>query len=130
MGLEDPEPTWTVLGEVNIGKPGRYEIVFCDGDGGGIRLLDSPAESPIVVGATDAVHPCRPCTCCGGCACAYAYGGRTTCRACTEYLNWAATAQPAPGHYLAAAGQPDAFVETHERTHIARRPSLQRPISD
>src|SRR2546430_7258301 len=116
MGLEDPEPTWTLLGEVDIREPGRYEIVFCDGVGAGIRLLDSPAESPIVVGATDAVHPCRPCTCCGGCACAYAYGGRTTCRARTEDLNWAAAPQPAPEHYPAAARQPDAVGRTRERT--------------
>src|SRR2546430_4984845 len=107
MGLEDPEPTWTLLGEVDIREPGRYEIVFCDGVGAGIRLLDSPAESPIVVGATDAVHPCRPCTCCGGCACAYAHRGRSTRRACPEYLNLAAAAEPAPGAQPAAAAPPD-----------------------
>src|SRR2546430_16646367 len=103
MGLEDPEPTWTLLGEVDIREPGRYEIVFCDGVGAGIRLLDSPAESPIVVGATDAVHPCRPCTCCGGCACAYAYGGPPTRPARPQDPQLAGPAQAAPGHQLATA---------------------------
>src|SRR2546429_453538 len=128
-GLETREPLGRGSGGWDTGDPGSYKIVSCPGSGGGIRLPTPPAESPIVVGATDAVHPCRPCTCCGGCACAYAYGGRTTCRACTEYLNWAATAEPALEHYLAAAGQPDAVLGTAERTPAAGRPSAKRPTA-
>jgi hypothetical protein len=128
----DPQhraPEWNVLGEVDIREPGRYEIVYGNGVGVGIRLIGAPAGEPMIVGADEVAHPCRPCSCCGGCACGSFGGGRTTCRACTEYRKWAAETESLLERYLAAAGQPDAFVQTDSRTHVAGCSSLKSGIS-
>lgn len=119
---------WMVLGRVDIGEPGRYEVVYDDGVLG-VRRVGDPGGSPMAVDDAGVAHPCRPCRCCGGCACAGTGHDSAVCPACAWFGEWAAAAGPALERYLAAIGRPGVFVQTAGCTHVPGCRSLSATIA-
>ncbi|MCA2230190.1 hypothetical protein [Nonomuraea aurantiaca] len=105
---------------IDVAAPGRNEVLVSNTSGAAIRPIVDENDTKdslvtIAVDATQILHACIPCTCCGTCACRE--GGFDLCAKCRAHRTWVLRAEPDLERYQAACAGPEGwFVVTGSNT--------------